>query len=252
MTASHSEWEEQAGAFVLGALPPGQDYAYRAHLSICSACREAVEVLRPVAAALPALPAGQVPDLDHAHPPPGLLDDILARVGTDAQAVQPRRPEVRPILIRQGGSRASAAAGLGLAIAAVGFVAAALISQRSDGAPPPVAVSPSPSASPFDPLGPRREPITFRSSAVGVRAAGTLVAQAWGTELRLVGTGFAAGRRYSVRLVDGDGKTVGAGSFLGAAGRKITCNVTAALPRGEASSVLVRSATGRIVLRARV
>ena len=76
--SGHADWTDSAAAYVLGALPPDELEAFRAHLEGCSECRRTVSELRVAADALPM----GVPQLT---PPPALKDRIMAVVGSEAE-----------------------------------------------------------------------------------------------------------------------------------------------------------------------
>ena len=94
----HARWEDTAGAYVLGAMPPDERQQFELHLETCALCRQEVEELQPAADALPmAAPAMQ--------PPAALKDRIMAEVereaellastGTGADRAAPARRERR-------------------------------------------------------------------------------------------------------------------------------------------------------------
>ncbi len=67
---------DDAAAYVLGALEPGEAKAYRRHLEECETCREEVSALQGVANALP-MAAPQF------RSPSGLRQRVLAEVGAE-------------------------------------------------------------------------------------------------------------------------------------------------------------------------
>jgi len=77
MSNDHARWEDFAGAYVLGAMAPGEREAYEVHLEACPECREEVDELRPAALALP---MASPPMLA----PPALKDRIMAEVEREA------------------------------------------------------------------------------------------------------------------------------------------------------------------------
>ena len=76
--SGHADWVDSAGAYVLGALPPEELEAFRAHLGGCAECRRAVEELQ---AAADALPVG----VQQVAPPPALKGRIMAVVEAEAE-----------------------------------------------------------------------------------------------------------------------------------------------------------------------
>src|SRR5262249_57070105 len=51
-SVDHEELRSRLGAFVLGALAPGEQAEVRAHLAVCDQCAAEVRTLRPVVDAL--------------------------------------------------------------------------------------------------------------------------------------------------------------------------------------------------------
>jgi anti-sigma-K factor RskA len=96
MSVGHDRWTDAAGAYVLGAMPPGERAEFESHLATCGACRQEVDELRPAAEALPMASPPMLP-------PPALKDRIMAEVereaellgATGAGADRPERTERR-------------------------------------------------------------------------------------------------------------------------------------------------------------
>jgi anti-sigma factor RsiW len=80
------EHTEDAGAWVLGALPEGEERRFAAHLETCEICRREVAELQMVADTLP-LAAVQV------APPPELKDRIMSAVRAEAEVLQAAGPQ---------------------------------------------------------------------------------------------------------------------------------------------------------------
>jgi Anti-sigma-K factor rskA/Putative zinc-finger len=74
----HARYQDDVGAYLLGALNDLERHAFERHLTGCSDCQEEVERLRPAADALP----GSVVQLE---PPPGLKKRLMAEVEGDAR-----------------------------------------------------------------------------------------------------------------------------------------------------------------------
>jgi anti-sigma-K factor RskA/putative zinc finger protein len=86
--SDHTRYQDDIGAYLLGALNDLERQAFEHHLAGCGECQEEVERLRPAAEALP----GSVVQLE---PPPGLKTRLMAEVEGDANVValpQRRRP----------------------------------------------------------------------------------------------------------------------------------------------------------------
>jgi hypothetical protein len=85
--SDHARYQDDIGAYLLGALNDLERQAFERHLSGCSDCRDELEKLRPAAEALP----GSVVQLD---PPPGLKQRLMAEVEGDSKVV-PLEPHRR-------------------------------------------------------------------------------------------------------------------------------------------------------------
>ena len=80
------EHTDDAGAWVLGALPEDDQRSFAAHLETCEICRREVAELQMVADTLP-LAAVQV------APPPELKDRIMSAVRAEAEVLRASGPE---------------------------------------------------------------------------------------------------------------------------------------------------------------
>lgn len=74
----HERWNEDVGAYLLGALPPEEHDGFESHLAGCAVCRRDVEELKVASDALPV----SVPLI---RPPAALKDRIMAVVHSDAE-----------------------------------------------------------------------------------------------------------------------------------------------------------------------
>ena len=74
---SHNEYQENIGAYVLGALPDLEVELLEMHLATCESCRAEVEELRPVTSAL----LRSVPQVE---PPPSLKASLMRTVNEEA------------------------------------------------------------------------------------------------------------------------------------------------------------------------
>jgi hypothetical protein len=85
--SDHTRYQDDVGAYLLGALNELERHAFERHLAGCSECQEEVERLRLAAEALP----GSVVQLD---PPPGLKKRLMAEIEGDSNVVplRSRRP----------------------------------------------------------------------------------------------------------------------------------------------------------------
>lgn len=82
--SDHGRYQDDVGAYLLGALNELERHAFERHLAGCSECQEEVERLRPAADALP----GSVVQL---APPPGLKKRLMAEVEPASNVVPLRR-----------------------------------------------------------------------------------------------------------------------------------------------------------------
>jgi anti-sigma-K factor RskA len=91
----HRQFEEEAGAYLLGALPEAERQAFETHLAGCEACRMDVERLRIAAEALPR-------SVEQYAAPPSLKSSLMEAVRADTSPKRaPRRswlPRLRPRL----------------------------------------------------------------------------------------------------------------------------------------------------------
>jgi Anti-sigma-K factor rskA/Putative zinc-finger len=87
--SDHARYQDDVGAYLLGALNDLERQAFERHLSECSECRDELDRLRPAAEALP----GSVVQLD---PPPGLKQRLMAEVEGDSKVVPLDRHRRRP------------------------------------------------------------------------------------------------------------------------------------------------------------
>jgi anti-sigma factor RsiW len=87
VSAEHDRYQEDVGAYLLGALEPAEQAAFEGHLAGCPECRAEVEQLRAAADALPR-------SVEPFAPPPSLKRSLMAAVNEDA------RPHREPLLAR--------------------------------------------------------------------------------------------------------------------------------------------------------
>jgi anti-sigma factor RsiW len=85
----HDRLQEDAGAYVLGALEPAEQAAFEGHLASCPSCRDEVEQLRLAVDALPR-------SVEPFAAPPTLKRALMEAVREDA------KPERRPLRERLG------------------------------------------------------------------------------------------------------------------------------------------------------
>jgi anti-sigma factor RsiW len=118
----HSGYQEEIGAYLLGALTDLERQAFERHVAGCAECRDELERLRPAADALPR-------SVEQVEPPPGLKSSLMGVVVREASeragapAARRRRPRrvrlpslagMRPVLVA-GALALGLVAGFGVA-----------------------------------------------------------------------------------------------------------------------------------------
>jgi anti-sigma factor RsiW len=118
----HSGYQEEIGAYLLGALTDLERQAFERHVAGCAECRDELERLRPAADALPR-------SVEQVEPPPGLKSSLMEVVEREAgeragaPVARPRRPRrvrlpslagMRPVLVA-GALALGLVAGFGVA-----------------------------------------------------------------------------------------------------------------------------------------
>jgi hypothetical protein len=206
------EWD---GAYVLGALDPGERSEYEAHLADCPECRASVEQLRPTVTVLSRARAAGL--TEHAEPMPDTLLPGLLRRATHERN---RRRTITTVL--------------GAAVAACLVTLAIVLWPGSDTSNAPASVAMT----------------ALRPSPVSANAA--LVAKAWGTEIDLqcrynepVKESFP----YKLRVIDTSGKYHDGGSWKLAAGREITFTGGTDVPRQDIEAVQITFLDGTPILQ---
>lgn len=121
--SDHTQYRDDVGAYLLGALPERERQAFERHVADCSECQEELERLRPAADALPG-------SVEQFQPPPRLKTSLMEVVEREAQAEQraARRPRLRSMRpnVRRRFMRPALAAAAVLIGLAVGFGVAQL------------------------------------------------------------------------------------------------------------------------------
>jgi anti-sigma-K factor RskA len=110
----HTSYQEEIGAYLLGALTDLERQAFERHLAGCGECRGEIEQLRPAADALPR-------SVEQMEPPPALKASLMEVVEREARerpgAAARRRPALpwrRPSLARIRPALVAGALALGL------------------------------------------------------------------------------------------------------------------------------------------
>lgn len=224
MNYSHETLREAIGAYVLGQLEGDLLGALEDHLRDCDACRAEVLELRPLAAPLREISPDAVSDAAVPKPPPGL--DLRVRRALAAEGRASRGGAARRRLPM------GVAAGLGAAAASLAFV---LFAPEAEEVPP----------------GPPIETVATITEAPGVDVASAgLINHTWGIEINLVASGLRAGAAYDVVVIDTAGREHTSGAFVGVGADPLTCKMTSAVVRADASAFEVRDSRGHVVIKA--
>ncbi len=224
----HRAVREQLGAYALGQLHGAELAAVQAHLDGCPSCRAEVETIAPLAGPLRRIDPDRVAELP--SPPPKLAEAVLARVRAEAGATPTDTVVTRPPAPPRRTYRAVAVAAAAVIAVLAGGIGFGLGSQTRT-APVPL------------------EPVAVQAVA-DVRATANLVSHTWGVEIKLVGTGFTPGQVYRVTVTDDQGRTAGAGEFVGTGGEEMRCNLNSSVLRADAASFQVLDAEGDVALAA--
>jgi hypothetical protein len=125
---SHAHYEQDLGAYLLGALSSEEEAAFELHLEACEPCRAEVERLRVAADALPR-------SVEPFAPPPSLKSSLMRAVREDAEA-RGETPARRPLIERLGlgrGMRPQLALAGAVLLLVVGGLAGFAIEKSSSG-----------------------------------------------------------------------------------------------------------------------
>jgi predicted anti-sigma-YlaC factor YlaD len=198
------------GAYVLGALSPGERSAFEKHLAGCAECREAVAEIAVLPGLLGRLPAEGVATIATPGEPE-------ARVPALLEAVRASRARERSVRRRRYAGAGLAAAVLALLVG-VGVVAA-WPNDGGTGDPPTAGSTPSSAAVRMMPMKPIVEKVPV-DAEIGLHS------MQWGTEVTMHCTYPAsnAKRPYTFRLLahGADGSTEQVGSWLAGPGDDVT------------------------------
>jgi anti-sigma factor RsiW len=232
MTCSYSHLD---GSYVLGALGPAERQEFERHLAQCPSCARAVRELAGLPGLLGRVDVETVQHPTSAEPVPETLLPTLVR--------EVRRSQRRRVLVTSGLAAAAAV------VVAIGAVAAA--ANLGDD-PDRVAAGPTPSATAS--VGAARDmvPVSYARMAADL----ALVSVPWGTRLDL-SCSYASPMpgddlsrvRYSLVVHTRDGGSEQVASWRAMPGRMMTLTAATAADRGDITSVEVRAADGRPVLR---
>jgi hypothetical protein len=117
MIKDHREYEENVGAYLLGALSEHEAELFERHLETCPSCRRELDELRVASEALPRA-------VEPVVPPPELKESLMRTVWAEAgelqQEAKPERRWSRPFLGRFLELKPTLAVGLAVCLLAIG------------------------------------------------------------------------------------------------------------------------------------
>ena len=226
------------GAYVLGALSPGERLEFERHLPTCEDCGRSVRALAGL---------------------PGLLDRVDASVLEHPTADPPLPATLLPALTREVGRgrrrRAYTMAGLAAAAAAVAALSVPVVANLTDGSASPTTPSAGASASP----GAVETRAMVPQGDVPIEATLGLEQVAWGTRLLLTCTYEPTSVEYHLPdevdyllfVRTREGRTEQVGSWRSVGGTTMQVPAATSVGRADIRSVEVRTTTGLVVLRLR-
>ncbi|WP_433799653.1 zf-HC2 domain-containing protein [Actinomycetospora sp. CA-084318] len=240
----HRELRERLGAYVLGGLDATEHRAVDAHLTDCPSCRAERDAIAPLAAPLRAIDPDRLDDAVPAGPGPAGLDAVRRRVHAEdtqdtadladaadlAGTARPQDAAVTPLARRRPRVRLLLAAGAVVVALAGGAVGYGLGVRGAEGP---------------------QEPVAVQALVPGVEADAATIAHTWGVEVVLTARGFEPGRTYLVAVTDRDGRSVGAGAFVGTGGNEMVCRLNSPVLPREATGFVVTTTQGDEVVRSR-
>jgi predicted anti-sigma-YlaC factor YlaD len=189
------DYRVSLGAYVLGALPPGESAEVHEHLKTCADCREELNQLFEVQAAL-ALMSDQ-----DGFDEQDVQDELMLRSLFGTVAGERRKDRRHKV----SGWVLAAAAGLVAIVLGIGLGVSALSSPDS---PSPEALPPGPSALRAD-----VRTVHAKDATTGVEATAVLTPEPWGTSAQLTVTGVPAGVHCRIIGITTGDQEVEAGSW---------------------------------------
>jgi len=220
---------EDAGAYVLGILPPEERSAFSAHLRECEACQQAVAEIEDLPGLLALVPAEGPAD-----PPPSVLAGLLGEVERLERA-----DELAARRARRG--RTAWWAGVGVAAAVVGGVASGVVPTPWTTQDEAAVV-----ATTVELSGAADVPVTASVDLLPVR---------WGTKVELT-CAYTAGQyaqpvEYALVVHDADGRSEEVATWTAVPGAELTVPAATAIPLEEITRVEM-TWEGEVVLSAQL
>ncbi|HET8673081.1 MAG TPA: anti-sigma factor [Thermoleophilaceae bacterium] len=114
MSRGHEQYEENVGAYLLGALPELEAEVFEKHVASCADCRRELEQLRLAAEALPRA-------VEPVIPPPELKESIMRTVWAEAEERREATPKRRWSLERLPRLSPALAAAAAACVLAIGI-----------------------------------------------------------------------------------------------------------------------------------
>lgn len=129
MSRDHEQYEENVGAYLLGALPELESELFERHLGACASCRRELDQLRVASEALPRA-------VEPVVPPPELKESLMRTVLAEAagrEEARPKRRWLRPFLERLPRLTPAFAAAAAVCVLAIGVGIGVGVSQIGGG-----------------------------------------------------------------------------------------------------------------------
>jgi anti-sigma-K factor RskA len=120
--SDHTRYQDDVGAYLLGALAELERQEFERHVADCSECQDELERLRPAADALPG-------SAEQFQPPPRLKASLMEVVEREAQAEQPAPRRQRLPFMRPAARRRFVRPALSAAVVLIGLVVGFAIAQ---------------------------------------------------------------------------------------------------------------------------
>jgi hypothetical protein len=226
-------FDQDAAAYVIGALSPSERLAFERHLGECDDCTRTIREL----AGIPGLLGRVEPDvLEHPVADGRLPDTLLPTLSRRVRAARRRRA-----LIAAGVAAAAVAVLVPVAVSQVGTEDGSRPDTTGTGTQPSTVA-----AEPMHPVG-----------DVPLRASVTLESVTWGTRLGLTSTydrnamdhRLPPSMDYTLCVRTWDGRLEKVGSWKSVSGMEMEISGATATRREEISWVQVRGPDGQVVLR---
>jgi predicted anti-sigma-YlaC factor YlaD len=207
------QWNEAIAMHVFGRLPAAEEVALLAHLEGCDACRSLATEMTETFALLEHVDAGAI--AASASVSPELSERVLREL--HRAGVHQRRTRIVRVA----------------SVSCVGALAASLILVGVfSGTSKPA---------------PQQRAVALRGAA-SVKASAELVAQPWGTTVKLRERGLPSGTLYTVSMESDNGTWWTAGTYRSVSGKTVKATMTCAVALSRITNVRVVNGAGVMVL----